>query len=82
MHGHLDVKQAQISECFLLHFTETNILCTFSSSSVGTVANATDVMQPLRLIVQPYSPLWLVIPTFAIRCLHACNDARDPSSEV
>jgi len=45
------------------------------------VANATDVLQPLRLIVQPYSPLWLVVPTFATRCLHAYNNARDPSSE-
>jgi len=36
----------------------------------------------MRLIVQPYSPLWLVVPTFAVRCLHGCNDARDPSSEM
>jgi hypothetical protein len=52
-----------------------------SSSSLGPVANATDVLQPLRLIVHPYPPSVLVIPTLASRCLHARNDARDPSSE-
>jgi len=26
-------------------------------------------------------PLFLDVPTFTTRCLHACNDARDPSSE-
>ena len=36
----------------------------------------------LRLILQPYFPLRLVVPTFAARCLHAYNDARDPSSET
>ena len=46
------------------------------SSSLGPVANATDVLQPLRLI-----PPVLVVPTFAARCLHAYNDVRDPSSE-
>ena len=35
----------------------------------------------LRLIVQPYSPLWLVVPTFTARCLHTYNNTRDPSSE-
>ena len=42
-----------------------------------------DVMKLLltRNPVQPYSSLWLVVPTFAARCLHVCNDARDPSSE-
>ena len=27
------------------------------------------------------SPHWLVVPTFVARCLHAYNDASDPSSE-
>jgi len=50
-----------------------------SSSSVGPVANATDVLQPRRLIVLTLSPpACLDVPTFAARCLH---DARDPSSE-
>ena len=53
----------------------------FQFSSVGPVANAMDVLQPLRLILQPYSPVWLVITTFTARCLHACNNARDPSRE-
>ena len=35
----------------------------------------------LRLIVLPYPPLFLGVPTSAARCLHARNDARDPSSE-
>ena len=52
-----------------------------SSSSLGPVANATDVPQPLRLIVLPYPPLFLDVPTSAAGCLHARNDARDPSSE-
>ena len=26
-------------------------------------------------------PLRLDVPTFAARCLHVCNDTRDPSSE-
>jgi len=38
------------------------------------VANATDVLHPSGLLYNP-------IPTSAARCLHACNDARDPSSE-
>ena len=45
------------------------------------MANATDVLRPEGLIVLPYPPSVLVIPTFAARCLHARNDARDPSSE-
>ena len=51
-----------------------------SSSSLGAVANATDVLQPWGLLYNPI-PLWLVVPTFVARCLHAYNDARDPSSE-
>jgi hypothetical protein len=35
----------------------------------------------LRHIVRPYPPLFLDVPTSAARCLHARNDARDPSSE-
>jgi len=52
-----------------------------SSSSLGPIANATDVPQALRLIVLPYPPLFLDVPTSATRCLHAHNGARDSSSE-
>jgi hypothetical protein len=46
------------------------------------MANGTDVLQPLRLILRPYPPLcFLVFPTLTARCLHARNDARDPSNE-
>jgi len=46
-----------------------------SSSSVGPVANAMDVLQPSGLL---YSPL--DVPTFAARHPHVPNDTRDPSS--
>ena len=49
---------------------------------IGPVANATDVPQPLRLIVLSYPPLFLDVPTSTARCPHARNDARDPSSEA
>jgi hypothetical protein len=52
-----------------------------SSSSVGPVANATDVLQPSRLIVLNISPSYLDVTTFAARYLHVHDDARDPSSE-
>ena len=55
--------------------------CLLPSSSFGPVANATDVLQPLRLIVLSFPPLFLDVPTSTSRCLHARNDARDPSSE-
>jgi hypothetical protein len=46
------------------------------------MANATDVLQPCRLIVLTLSPpVCLDVPTFADRCPHIPNDARDPSSE-
>ena len=45
------------------------------------MANAADVLQPLRIIVGPYPSSVLVVPTCTARCLHARNDARDPSSE-
>jgi len=52
-----------------------------SSSSLGPVANATDVPHPLRLIVLPYPHLYLDVPTSTARCLHAHNDVTDSSSE-
>ena len=52
-----------------------------SSSLLGPVANAMDVPQPLSLIVLPYPPLFLDVPTSAARCLHVHNDVRDPSSD-
>ena len=56
-----------------------------SSSSVGPVANATDVLQPSRLIVLTLPPppphACLDVPTFAARYPHVHNNARDPSSE-
>jgi len=53
----------------------------YSSSSIGPIANATDVLQPSRLIVLTVSPsACLDIPTFAASYPHAHNDARDPSS--
>ena len=45
------------------------------------MANATDVMQPSRLIVLTLSPPCLDIPTFAARYPHVDNNARDLSSE-
>ena len=51
------------------------------SSSVGPVANATDVLQPSRLITHPIPPACLDVLTFAARCPHVPNDTRDPSSE-
>ena len=54
-----------------------------SSSSVGPVANATDVLQSRRLIVLILSPpphACLDVPMFTARCLHVHNNARDPSS--
>jgi len=33
------------------------------------------------LFVLPYSPLFFDVPTSTASCLHARNDARDPSSE-
>ena len=39
-----------------------------SSSSVGPVANATDVLQPIGLLYSPYPPpACLDVPTFAAR---------------
>jgi len=53
-----------------------------SSSSAGPMANSTDVLQPSRLIVLTLSPpACLDVPTFAYRCPHVPNNARDPSSE-
>ena len=53
-----------------------------SSLSVGPVANATDVLQPSRLIVLTLSPpACFDVPTFTDRCPHIPIDARDPSSE-
>jgi len=64
------------------HELWNNMRFSSSSSSLGPIANATDVPQPLRLIVLPYlPPLFLDVPTSATRCLHARNNARDPSSE-
>jgi len=56
-------------------------LGSYSSSSVGPVANATDVLQPIGLLYSPYPPPRLDIPTFAARYPYVQNDARDPSSE-
>jgi len=62
-------------------YLATLFLWSSSSSSVGPVANATDVLQPRRLIVLTLSPpACLDIPTSAARCLHV-NNAWDPSSE-
>ena len=51
-----------------------------ASSSVGPVANATDVLQPSRLIVLTLSPppVWTFprLP-FAARYPHVHNDARE-----
>jgi len=58
------------------HTTQTS-----SPLSLGPIANATDVPQPLRLIVLPYPPIFLGIPTSAARCLHTRNDTRDPSNK-
>jgi len=53
-----------------------------TSSSVGPMANATDVLQPSRLIVLTLSPHTCSdVPTFTARYPHVPNDARDPSSE-
>jgi len=36
----------------------------------------------LRLTVEPFNPPYVLdVPTFAARCLHVHNDARDPSNE-
>jgi len=54
---------------------------TSSSSSVGPVANATDVLRPSRLIALTLSPpACLDVPMSADKCPHV-SDARDPSSE-
>ena len=49
-----------------------------SSSSVGPMANATDVLQPIGLLYSPYPPR-------LFGCSHirhqVHDDARDPSSE-
>jgi len=53
-----------------------------TSSSVGPMANATDVLQPSRLIVLTLSPpACLDVPTFAARYPHVHNDMRNPSSK-
>jgi hypothetical protein len=65
----------------LFHVYRKNV-CSFSS--VGPIANATDVLQPSRLLVltlSPLSPACLDVPTFAARYIHVHNDGRDPSSE-
>ena len=50
--------------------------------SVGPVANATDALQPSRLVVlTPSSPACLDVRTFAASYPHVHNDVRDPSSE-
>jgi len=54
-----------------------------SSSSVGPVANATDVLQPSRLIVltiSPPPPVWM-FPRSPPGTPHVHNDARGPSSK-
>ena len=51
------------------------------SSSLGPVANATDVMQLQGLLYYPLPQIVSVVPTFASSCLHDRNDARDPRSE-
>ena len=33
------------------------------------------------LLYSPYPPPCLDVPTFTARCLHICNDTRDPSSK-
>ena len=46
------------------------------------MVNATDVLQPKRLIVLTlFPPACLDVPTFADRCPHVPYDARDPGSE-
>ena len=46
------------------------------------MVNATEVLQPNRLIVLTlFPPACLDVPTFADRCPHVHNDARDPGSE-
>jgi len=48
------------------------------------MANATDVLQPSRLIVlalSPPNPACLDVHTYAARYPHVHNDARDSSSE-
>ena len=40
-----------------------------------------NVPQPVRLIVLHHPPPFSDVPTFTTRCLHACNNERDPSSE-
>ena len=50
------------------------------SSSSGPVANAR-MYCSLKAYCTTLSPLGLVVPTFSARCLHARNNARDPSSE-
>ena len=46
------------------------------------MVNATDVLQPSRLIVLTLSPpACLDVPTFAARYLHNHDDVRDPGSE-
>jgi len=53
-----------------------------SSSSVGPVANATDVLQPSGLLDSPHGPPpRLDVHTFAARHTHVPNEARDPSSK-
>ena len=46
------------------------------------MVNATEVLQPKRLIVLTlFPPACLDVPTFSGRCPYVPNDARDPSSE-
>ena len=68
---------------YLLHFLcQYNCTTPSSSSSLGPVANASDILQPWRLIVLPYPPLlFLRRPHFCRQVPHTHNDARDPSSE-
>jgi len=53
-----------------------------SSSSVGPVVNATDVLQPKRLIVLTLFPprVW-TLPRSPTDAPTSPNDARDPGSE-
>jgi len=66
------------SSNFLLHKEHVGILAELlgrprpylTSSSVGPMVNATEVLQPSRLIVLTQTPPCLDIPTFAARCHH------------
>ena len=79
--GIYSLKKLMVLGVVTMEIVHLNVGDGTSSSSVGPMANATDVLQPIGLLYSPYPPPCLDVPTFAARYPHVHNDARDPSSK-